>query len=133
MGNVRRRISGCKHTIARFKDSQLDSDFADKYPHIQVTGTDVSPIQQTWVPPNLQFELDDANLDWTWDNNTFDFIHIRFLAGNIADWNKLYRNAFRCCKPGGWIEHQDPAFQWYSDTEGGIPKNSALDYFSHVY
>lgn len=30
------------------------SDFADAYPNCEVTGTDISPIQPTWVPPNLK-------------------------------------------------------------------------------
>lgn len=27
-------------------------DMADLYPSAEVTGTDISPIQSTWVPPN---------------------------------------------------------------------------------
>ncbi|KAG7288277.1 hypothetical protein NEMBOFW57_007808 [Staphylotrichum longicolle] len=107
------------------------SDFGDAYPSAAVTGTDLSPIQPSWVPPNVKFEIDDANLDWTWDDNTFDFIHVRFLAGNIADWSRFYREAFRCCTPGGWIEHQDPSFVWHSDR--GIPEDSALDQFPKVF
>jgi hypothetical protein len=29
-------------------------DFADEYPNTKVVGTDISPIQPSWVPPNLQ-------------------------------------------------------------------------------
>jgi methylase of polypeptide subunit release factors len=29
-------------------------DFADKYPNCDVTGTDISPIQPSLVPPNLR-------------------------------------------------------------------------------
>ena len=107
------------------------SDFGDAYPNVEVTGTDLSLIQPSWIPPNVKFEIDDANLDWTWNDNNFDFIHVRFLAGNIADWSRFYREAFRCCKPGGWIEHQDPSFVWYSDR--GIPEDSALDQFPKVF
>lgn len=30
------------------------SDFGDQYPNATVIGTDLSPIQPTWVPPNVQ-------------------------------------------------------------------------------
>lgn len=30
------------------------SDFADDHPNVQVIGTDISPIQPGWVPPNLK-------------------------------------------------------------------------------
>jgi hypothetical protein len=29
-------------------------DFADEYPNAEVIGTDISPIQPSWVPPNLK-------------------------------------------------------------------------------
>ncbi|EXA29949.1 hypothetical protein FOVG_18627 [Fusarium oxysporum f. sp. pisi HDV247] len=35
-------------------------DFADQYPNAEVIGTDLSPIQPDWVPPNVRFELEDA-------------------------------------------------------------------------
>lgn len=30
------------------------SDFADQYPNAEVVGTDISPIQPTWIPANLK-------------------------------------------------------------------------------
>lgn len=30
------------------------SDFADKFPGTKVIGTDISPIQPSWVPSNLE-------------------------------------------------------------------------------
>lgn len=32
----------------------MDSDFADEFPEAEVIGTDISPIQPTWIPPNLK-------------------------------------------------------------------------------
>jgi hypothetical protein len=49
-------------------------DFADKYPSAQVAGTDLSAIQPQWVPPNCKFELDDAQLEWKYPPNHFDFV-----------------------------------------------------------
>lgn len=70
-------------------------DFADEHPSAVVLGTDLSPIQPTWVPPNLKFEVDDCEAEWTYPDNYFDYIHIRTLTGCIKDWNRLYTQAMR--------------------------------------
>lgn len=36
-------------------------DFADAHPEATVIGTDLSPIQPAYVPPNCKFEIDDFN------------------------------------------------------------------------
>lgn len=77
---------------------------ADTYPDACVTGTDLSPIQPQMVPPNCVFEVDDAELDWTWEDNFFDYVHVREMFGSIADWDAFFGEAFRCTKPGGWVE-----------------------------
>ncbi|KAK7417722.1 hypothetical protein QQX98_004378 [Neonectria punicea] len=90
-------------------------DFADEFPNAEIIGTDLSPIQPTWIPPNVKFDLEDATETWTWPEDTFDFVHIRYIFGAIADWNKLFAEAYRRCKPGGWVQscEIDPPF--YSD------------------
>jgi hypothetical protein len=60
-----------------------------------VTGTDISPIQPVWIPPNVKFEIDDAQAEWTWPENLFDFVHMRCLMGSMRDWPYLYNQAFR--------------------------------------
>ncbi|KAF5564894.1 TAM domain-containing protein, partial [Fusarium pseudoanthophilum] len=69
----------------------------------------------SWVPPNVKFEIDDATLRWTWDNNTFDFIHIRYLFGAIKDWTSLFKEAYRCCAPDGWIQSAEADVHIRSD------------------
>ena len=93
----------------------------------------MSPIQPGWVPPNVKFEIDDANLGWTWDDNSFDFIHVRGMIGSIADWQSFYKEAFRCCTPGGWIEASEPAFPFCSDKPGGIREDSAMGQWTKVF
>ncbi|KAF5576136.1 mRNA 3 end-processing YTH1 [Fusarium pseudocircinatum] len=97
-------------------------DFADQYPNAEVIGTDLSPIQPDWVPPNVRFELEDATSNWTWSNDTFDFIHMRYLIGAIADWGALFKEAFRCCKPGGFVESVEvnPNFLSDDDTASNV-------------
>ncbi|TDZ58625.1 Secondary metabolism regulator laeA [Colletotrichum trifolii] len=79
-------------------------DFADEFPSAKVIGVDVSPIQPSWCPPNCRFQIDDVEQSWTWPSEHFDFIHIRNLEGCIADWAKLYEQAFECMRPNGYIE-----------------------------
>ncbi|PUU82488.1 S-adenosyl-L-methionine-dependent methyltransferase [Tuber borchii] len=79
-------------------------DAAETYPSAQVIGTDLSPIQPSWVPPNVIFQIDDAESDWTFAKDSFDLIHIRHLNGGIKDWGKLIKQSFDALKPGGWLD-----------------------------
>lgn len=91
------------------------SEFADRYPNAEVIGTDLSPCQPQWIPPNARFEIDDATLEWTWDPSSFDFIHIRYVFGAIKDWTALFREAYRCCTPGGWVQSVECDVEFRSD------------------
>ena len=62
----------------------------------------------------------------------FDFIHVRFLSGCIEDWPKFYREAFRCCKPSGWIEHQEPSLLWHLEGQE-VPDDSAMGQWGKVF
>ncbi|CCE35193.1 uncharacterized protein CPUR_02124 [Claviceps purpurea 20.1] len=90
-------------------------EFADRFPNASVIGTDISPCQPQWVPPNLRFEIDDAALEWTWNANHFDFIHIRYIFGGIQDWTGLFKEAYRCCAPGGWVQSVECDPEFHSD------------------
>lgn len=81
-------------------------DFADEHPDAQVIGIDLSPVQPSLVPPNVEFQIDDCEDTWT-HRFKFDYIHVRSMAGSIADWAKLLGQAYAHLKPGGWIEIQE--------------------------
>ncbi|UQC81420.1 methyltransferase domain-containing protein [Colletotrichum lupini] len=36
------------------------TEMGDFFPNAEVTGIDLSPIQPSWVPPNVKFEVDDV-------------------------------------------------------------------------
>ncbi|KAL0930715.1 methyltransferase domain-containing protein [Colletotrichum truncatum] len=82
-------------------------DVADEFPTIEVIGTDISPVQPSWVPPNCHFQLDDAQQDWTFRRDHFDVIHARNLHGGIDDWQRFCDQAFTHLKPGGWFESME--------------------------
>ncbi|RSL75873.1 hypothetical protein CEP52_017821, partial [Fusarium oligoseptatum] len=94
------------------------------FPSATVIGTDLSPIQPSWIPPNLTFEIEDCNLTWTFEPDSFDYVHLRYLFGSITDWNALFSNAYRVCKPGGWVESYEPTVVAESDDDT-IPPGSA--------
>ncbi|KIW28874.1 hypothetical protein, variant 1 [Cladophialophora immunda] len=79
---------------------------ADDHPNWQVTGIDLSPIQPTWVPPNLTFVLDDMEDHWT-HGEPFDFIHSRQTGGSVKNWPELIQQCYANLKNLGWIEFQE--------------------------
>ena len=54
-------------------------------------------------------------MPWTWKDNMFDFVHMRYLFGAIKDWNSLFKEAYRCCAPGGWVESCEADVEFRSD------------------
>ncbi|GLA61676.1 hypothetical protein AtubIFM56815_002535 [Aspergillus tubingensis] len=107
-------------------------DFADEYPSAQVIGTDLSPIQPGFVPPNLQFEIDDATEDWVYPENHFDLIHVRALYGAIADWPAFYQNALSRLRPGGWFDQLEMSIQFRSD-DGTVTDDHVLAVWSKTF
>ncbi|CCE31627.1 uncharacterized protein CPUR_05480 [Claviceps purpurea 20.1] len=125
------------HKIHRVLDVGTGSgtwaiEFADQFPNASVTGTDIFPCQPEWVPPNVRFEIDDATLEWTWDANHFDFIHIRYILGGIQDWTALFREAYRCCAPGGWVQSIELDVDFRSD-DGSTELEPVLASYAHLF
>lgn len=98
-------------------------EMADAYPSAEVTGVDLSPIQPRWVPPNVRFIIDDVTQPWDFPENSFDFIHVRCLAGSITDWPDFLAQAYRHLKPGGRIELSEGRTHMVCD-DGTYPETS---------
>ncbi|RSL45158.1 hypothetical protein CEP54_014390 [Fusarium duplospermum] len=107
-------------------------DFADDFPGCEVIGTDISPIQPSWIPPNLQFQIDDCTKEWTFPEGSLDYVHIRFLTGCIADWDGLMKEAYRCLKPGGYIESMEPSANIQSD-DNTVEPDSAMGQWGKIF
>lgn len=99
-------------------------DMAEKFPHAEVIGTDLSPIQPSWTLPNCTFIIDDAELEWHWPR-PFDFVHARNLGQSIKDWQALALQMFQHTAPGGWVELAETNNRVVSDDDS-IPADSAL-------
>ncbi|RMJ13432.1 hypothetical protein CDV36_006899 [Fusarium kuroshium] len=107
-------------------------DFADEFPNTKVIGTDISAIQPSWIPPNLEFQIDDCTQEWTLQENSLDFVHMRFLVGSVVDWPALYKQAYRCLKPGGLIESHEASPSIGSD-DGSVVPTSAMGQWGQIF
>jgi len=99
----------------------------DETPNALILGNDLSAIQPVWVPPNVSFEIDDVESEWS-HAIPFDFIFCRYMTCSIRDWPKLVKSIYSNVVPGGWAEFQDYDLQWYSD-DGSLTK----DHFSLMW
>ncbi|CAI4220169.1 unnamed protein product [Parascedosporium putredinis] len=105
-------------------------DFADAHPETKVrqmcpaVRVDLSPVQSTFVPPNVEFFVDDIEEEWTY-SAPFDFIYLRMLLGAIGDWPKLIAQAYRHTAPGGYVELMDAIYPVESD-DGTLTEDSAV-------
>ncbi|KAJ4287420.1 hypothetical protein N0V88_007692 [Collariella sp. IMI 366227] len=107
-------------------------DMADMYPNTTFIGTDISPIQPGWVPPNLFFEHEDMAQPWSFADNSFDFVHMRYLFGAVRDWNQLFQEAYRVCKPGGYIETVESDAMIFAE-DGSIAEGSPIEQWGKMF
>ncbi|RBR24860.1 uncharacterized protein FIESC28_02350 [Fusarium coffeatum] len=107
-------------------------EFADMFPHASVVGTDLAPIQPSWVPPNLEFQIDDCTQEWTFQPESLDYVHIRWMLGSIMDWTALFQQAYRALKPGGYIESFEPSSCFESD-DGTVVEGGPLDQWGRFF
>ncbi|KAE9364099.1 S-adenosyl-L-methionine-dependent methyltransferase [Stipitochalara longipes BDJ] len=81
-------------------------EFADQFPSAKVIGTDLSPIQPEFVPPNCFFEVNDAEDPWIFTHQ-FDYIHGRALGSCFKSHFEVIKTAASFLRPGGYLELQD--------------------------
>ncbi|RDW71500.1 hypothetical protein BP6252_08063 [Coleophoma cylindrospora] len=81
-------------------------EFAQRYPSAEVIGSDLSPIQPDFVPPNCHFEIDDAEDEWVY-GQPFQYIHGRTLMNCFKDISTIFAKAYDNLSPGGYFEMQD--------------------------
>ncbi|KAL2679381.1 hypothetical protein Neosp_010155 [[Neocosmospora] mangrovei] len=70
-------------------------------------------------------EIEDCTQEWTFPANHADYIHMRWLVGSIPDWDKLFTQAYRCCRPDGWVESFEPS-PFFTSDDGTVKEESAL-------
>jgi ubiquinone/menaquinone biosynthesis C-methylase UbiE len=78
-------------------------EMAMEFPHCEVVGVDLVPVQPKPLPPNLRIELDDINLSMEHFYNSFDLIHGRMIASGIRDYRSFLVELSRVLRPGGMV------------------------------
>ncbi|KAF9877757.1 methyltransferase domain-containing protein [Colletotrichum karsti] len=90
--------------------------FGDEHPEADVLGIDLSPVQPGQVPPNVKFEVDDIEDEWTF-SQPFEYIHSRYMTSGISDWAKYFRRCYDNLEPGGYLEVQETDIYSKSDDD----------------
>ncbi|KAK8145207.1 hypothetical protein G3M48_004797 [Beauveria asiatica] len=99
-------------------------EFGDRYPSAEITGLDLSPIQPTWVPPNVKFLVDDVEAEWL-NGDDFDLVHLRNMIPILKSPVNLLKQAYEHIRPGGWVELQDVDGVVHTDDDS-VPKDWPL-------
>ncbi|KAK7922979.1 hypothetical protein PG985_007050 [Apiospora marii] len=99
-----------------------------EYPTAKVLGTDLSAIQPTDVPLNVEFYVEDTRDPWHWyrQEDRFDYIHTRMTLGcweNVK--HDVVQKSFDQLEPGGWFEAQDLLSTILCD-DGTMPDDNPL-------
>ncbi|KAK0719649.1 S-adenosyl-L-methionine-dependent methyltransferase [Lasiosphaeris hirsuta] len=105
-------------------------DLGDKFPEAEIIGTDLSPIQPTFVPPNVRFFVEDSGEKWEYLED-FDYIHTRYTLGcweNMKD--QIIQQAFDHLEPGGWLECQEIVMVPFCD-DGTMPNDYSWRRWAH--
>ncbi|KAI3556244.1 hypothetical protein CABS02_03527 [Colletotrichum abscissum] len=110
-------------------------DFGDEHPEAergirQVIAVDLSPTMPTYVPPNVRFQVTDAEDPWTY-SRPFQYIHSRVITSGISDWQKYLKNCYDFLEPGGWVEVQEIDLYPASD-DGTLRPDSALQTWANL-
>ncbi|KAK4691315.1 hypothetical protein P7C71_g5658, partial [Lecanoromycetidae sp. Uapishka_2] len=99
---------------------------AERLPNAEIVATDITTaFWPSTGPPNLMFELDDAQEEWAY-NEGFDFVHVRGMSGAFGDWVHLYGEVAKHLRPRGLLEVKDQGFIKLRDE----PKDSWLSVFN---
>ncbi|WAO97272.1 Hypothetical protein NCS54_01499200 [Fusarium falciforme] len=94
-------------------------DFSDEHPESQVIGVDLSPIQPNFVPPNVEFFVDDIEESWSF-SEPFDYVYSRMMTFSIKSWPEYIRNIYDKLTPGGYVELLE--IDLYGKSDDGILK-----------
>lgn len=80
---------------------------ATEHPNAHVTGLDMSDMFPTAIrPENVTFQLANILDGLPYEDNTFDFVHMRQLVVALRsnEWLTVIQEIYRVLKPGGLIQ-----------------------------
>ncbi|KAB8205482.1 S-adenosyl-L-methionine-dependent methyltransferase [Aspergillus parasiticus] len=98
---------------------RIQLTICSQFPSAKVIGNDLSPIQPSWVPPNVEFVVDDFEDVWIHDQNYFDYhLDQNILITRVScvqDWGHLMKQAYDHLKPRGYFECAEFVIDAFSD------------------
>nr|CAG8436539.1 877_t:CDS:10 [Entrophospora candida] len=92
-------------------------EISSDYPKSEFIGIDVLSLFPTIKPFNVNFIKKNIIDGLPFEDNSFDFVHIRSLFYDFTEsqWmNIIYKETLRVLKPGGWLEIADPETRAYN-------------------
>ncbi|KAH6856815.1 S-adenosyl-L-methionine-dependent methyltransferase [Chaetomium sp. MPI-CAGE-AT-0009] len=104
-------------------------EVGETHPSARVTGVDLSPIQPHWIPPNVEFIVDDIEDEWVHAND-FDFAHFRFVNSVLKENTETFRKVLENLKPGGWVGIEDILPHVASDDNTVSPEHPLARFYS---
>ncbi|KAF3927404.1 hypothetical protein ABW21_db0205833 [Orbilia brochopaga] len=81
---------------------------------------------------SISFEVDDVESEWTHTPDSFDLIYSRYMLGSIQDWPRLFRQAYKALKPGGYLELLEPDATLRCD-DGSLPPECHLAQWNNLF
>jgi ubiquinone/menaquinone biosynthesis C-methylase UbiE len=104
---------------------------AKTYSLTTVTGIDCDQLFPSHVPvPNANFNICNIVNGLPFDDNTFDFVHQRFLGTTFTEkeWTEVIPELVRVTKPGGWIELMEMDIQGQNEGMSAQQFTSGCEY-----
>ncbi|KAK2051023.1 methyltransferase domain-containing protein [Colletotrichum caudatum] len=105
--------------------------FGDDHPEADILGIDLSATQPGDVPPNVRFEVDDIEDEWTF-TQPFQYIHSRFMTSSIRDWKLYLQRCYDNLEPGGYLELQETAIFAKSDDGTLKPEHPLIKWAEYL-
>ncbi|KAF0445719.1 S-adenosyl-L-methionine-dependent methyltransferase [Gigaspora margarita] len=112
-------------------------DIATIYPTINVIGLDISQQLTQTMPKNFTFVQANVLKGIPFENNTFDFVFQRFMAGGYTkdNWPYVMNEIVRVLKPGGFLEMMEasqnydvgPATRRFWNAQSTFVKQQGID------
>ncbi|TEA16181.1 Secondary metabolism regulator LAE1 [Colletotrichum sidae] len=107
-------------------------EVADKFPSAHVIGVDISPIQNSYAPQNVDWRIDNIEDTWSPLYSDLDFVHLRSVSVTLRDPSSVITSAYQNLKPGGWIEFQDAGVKIGCD-DSTMPEDYAPTRFMELF
>ncbi|KDQ21624.1 hypothetical protein BOTBODRAFT_26057 [Botryobasidium botryosum FD-172 SS1] len=115
-------------------------EMARQYPHCDVVGVDLAPVQSKDRPDNCRIEVDDINLGLEHFYGQFDLVHARLISSGIKDYHSLVDQISQIVRPGGLFIAIECEFIVYDEHKVYLPPHPLghpqhawfVHFFSHL-